>query len=63
MWDHNLIIHSNLVSNFIWDSANTYINLSGSNSLSVASLAAGACTDFYYNVLIKGTPTGYRRLS
>ncbi len=43
---------TNVVSNFVWDSANTYINLSGASSLSIAALTAGTCTDFYYNVLI-----------
>src|SRR5262245_13997779 len=50
---------TNVVSNFIWDTANTYIGLSGSSSLSLASLAAGACTDFYYNVLLTRNSAAY----
>src|SRR6266540_2104464 len=50
---------TNVVSNFVWDSANTYINLSGASSLSIAALTAGTCTDFYYNVLITRNSAAY----
>jgi hypothetical protein len=41
---------TNVVSNFVWDNSATYINLRpGSlSTLGISSLAAGACTDFYY---------------
>ncbi len=50
---------TNVVANFVWDSANTYINLSGASSLSIAALTAGTCTDFYYNVLITRNSAAY----
>ncbi|PYS37406.1 MAG: hypothetical protein DMF71_18625, partial [Acidobacteria bacterium] len=36
---------NNIVGDFIWDSANPFVNLSGASTLNVASLNAGACTD------------------
>jgi CshA-type fibril repeat protein len=50
---------TNVVSNFVWDSVNTFITLSGASSLSVATLTAGACTDFYYNILITRNSAAY----
>src|SRR5215510_10621962 len=46
---------NNLVGNFVWDSTNSLINLSGASTLNVISLNAGACTDFYYPVTITRT--------
>src|SRR5688572_17853481 len=43
---------TNVASSFVWDSANSLINLSGAGTLSAASLSAGACTDFYYSVVV-----------
>src|SRR6266540_4021305 len=54
---------TNVVSNFVWDSTSTYINLNGASTLSVASLAAGACTDFYYNVVITRNSAAYNKTS
>jgi LPXTG-site transpeptidase (sortase) family protein len=50
-----------VVSSFVWDSADPYINLRpGSRStFSVASLAAGACTDFYYEVTVTRNASAY----
>jgi hypothetical protein len=52
---------TNLVSTFVWDTANALIGLrTGSNSsLNVASLAAGACTDLYYEVQITRSAAAY----
>jgi uncharacterized repeat protein (TIGR01451 family) len=52
-----------LVSSFAWDSADPYINLRpGSlSSHSRASLAAGECVDFYYEVEISRDPAAYDR--
>ena len=50
---------TNLVSNFVWDTANVYINTTGLTTLTAASLAAGACTDFYYNVVITRNNAAY----
>src|SRR5215475_1421494 len=45
-------IATNVTATFVWDSANSFINIRpGTNSsLSVTSLAVGACTDFYFEV-------------
>jgi hypothetical protein len=47
----------NLLAAFVWDSANSYIDLSSdsnsTDSLPVAPLAPGACTDVYYTVVIE----------
>ena len=52
---------TNMTATFVWDSSNTYINLQpGTNStLSIASLAAGACTDFYFNVEVTRNSAAY----
>ena len=57
-------VATNVISNFIWDDGaptDPYINLrSGSlSSLSVPSLAIGACTDFYYEVTVTRNPAAY----
>ncbi|HYG73085.1 MAG TPA: hypothetical protein VEC15_12485 [Actinomycetota bacterium] len=50
---------ANVVSSYVWDSANSYIDTTGLTTLSVASLAAGACTDFYYNVVVARTAAAF----
>jgi LPXTG-site transpeptidase (sortase) family protein len=52
---------NNLVSTFVWDSSNTYINTqSGSQTtLTQTSLAAGSCVDFYYNVEVTRSSSAY----
>jgi uncharacterized repeat protein (TIGR01451 family) len=50
---------SNVVSTFIWDSSNIYVNLSGNNPIVWSSLAAGACIDFYFPVTITRTSLAY----
>ncbi len=50
---------ANVVANFGWTSANPYINLKGTMTLDVATLAAGKCTDFYFNVEIKRVTVAY----
>ena len=54
-------VATNLTSNFVWDSADPYINLrSGSlSTISVPSLAIGACTDLYYEVTVTRDPAAY----
>lgn len=44
----------NITGTFFWDSANPYINLSPTttNPVTYSSLAAGACTDFYFPVTV-----------
>ncbi|GEM_PF-2214491 len=43
---------TNLQANFVWDSANSYLNLSGPTGLTLDSLPAGASQDFYFNVVV-----------
>ena len=50
---------SNVVGTFVWDSTNIYINLIGNNPITFSSLAAGACTDFYFPVTITRTSLAY----
>src|SRR5882672_3959267 len=50
---------TNIVGDFVWDSTNIFLNLSGASTLSIGSLAAGACTDFYYPVTVTRTSLAY----
>src|SRR5215510_8603021 len=52
---------NNIVSNFVWDSTNAFINISmsGNSTLTLSSLNAGACVDFYYPVTISRTSLAY----
>ncbi len=50
---------TNIVGDFVWDSTNIYLHLSGASTLSISSLAAGACTDFYYPVTVTRTSLAY----
>jgi uncharacterized repeat protein (TIGR01451 family) len=50
---------TNIVGDFVWDSSNVFINLSGVSPLTVSSLAAGACVDLYFPVTITRTASAY----
>lgn len=52
---------TNVVSNLIWDSVDPYIDYRPGSlpTLSLSSLAAGSCTDFYYEVEITRDPAAY----
>jgi len=50
---------TNIVGDFVWDSTNIYVNLSGASTLNISSLAAGACTDLYYSVTVIRTSLAY----
>src|SRR5687767_12154523 len=50
---------TNVSATYVWDSANIYISLSGPSVITVPSLAAGACTDFYFSVTILRTVAAY----
>ena len=50
---------NNVVGNFLWDSSNIYVNLSGSATNRSRFLAAGACVDFYYPVAVTRTSAAY----
>ncbi|HSH61528.1 MAG TPA: Ig-like domain-containing protein, partial [Acidimicrobiales bacterium] len=43
---------TNVTSSFVFDSANSFINVSGLSGLSLGDLAAGACVDAVYNVVV-----------
>jgi uncharacterized repeat protein (TIGR01451 family) len=48
-----------IIGDFIWDSSNGFINLSGASTLNVSSLNAGACVDLYYPVTVTRTSSAY----
>jgi hypothetical protein len=52
---------NNVSASFIWDSANTYINLSAraSSTFTQPALAAGVCIDFYFDVEVTRTSLAY----
>jgi uncharacterized repeat protein (TIGR01451 family) len=50
---------TNVSGTFVWDSFNTYINLSGPSTINVSSLAAGTCVDFYYSVSVTRSSAAY----
>ncbi|MFN2454798.1 MAG: hypothetical protein ABR577_11320 [Pyrinomonadaceae bacterium] len=50
---------TNVAGNFVWDSSNSYINLSGSSTSVVKSLSAGACVDMYFQVTVTRTSLAY----
>jgi uncharacterized repeat protein (TIGR01451 family) len=50
---------TNVSATYVWDSGNIYISLSGPSTINVPSLAAGACTDFYFSVTILRTAAAY----
>src|SRR6266513_3169028 len=50
---------TNVSSLFVWDSANAFINLGGSSTLNVPSLAAGGCVDFYYPIVVTRTASAH----
>src|SRR6266508_6078905 len=54
-------IATNVVATFVWDLANAFINIRlGTNTtLSVSSLAIGACTDFYFEVEVTRNVSAY----
>lgn len=54
-------VATNVTATFTWTSANALINIRpGTNtSLSVASLAIGACTDFYFEIAITRDAAAY----
>jgi hypothetical protein len=50
---------TNVVSNFVWDSDNPYLNLTGPSTFSILSLAPGERVDLYYNVVVTRTTAAY----
>ncbi|MEP6911151.1 MAG: hypothetical protein ABI923_00250 [bacterium] len=50
---------TNVSASFVWDSINSFINLTGSSTLTMPSLAAGSCTDFYFPVVVTKTASAF----
>ncbi len=50
---------TNIAGTFVWDSTNAYINLNGASVDTASSLAAGACFDFYYPIIVTRTSLAY----
>ncbi len=50
---------TSLAANFVWDSSNAFINLTGPGTLNLASLNAGVCTDFYFQVTVTRSNAAY----
>ncbi|HEX5701726.1 MAG TPA: hypothetical protein VFX97_00745 [Pyrinomonadaceae bacterium] len=50
---------TNVTGNFVWDSSDIYINLSGPSTINVQTLAAGACTDIYFTVAVTRSSAAY----
>ncbi|MGI9105272.1 MAG: hypothetical protein ACR2G4_03395 [Pyrinomonadaceae bacterium] len=50
---------NNVRGDFVWDSANAFINLSGSSVVMARTLAPGACVDFYYPVTVTRNSAAY----
>src|SRR5437660_9687421 len=50
---------TSLAANLVWDSSNAFINLTGPATLNLASLNAGACTDFYFQVTVTRANAAY----
>lgn len=50
---------TNTSATFTWDSANQYISLLESPTISIGTLAAGACTDVYWTVVITRDSSAY----
>jgi uncharacterized repeat protein (TIGR01451 family) len=50
---------TSLTANLVWDSSNAFINLTGPGTLNLASLGAGACTDFYFQVTVTRSNAAY----
>ena len=50
-----------ITANFVWDSANQFVNISGgtSASLDYPGLTVGECTDFYYEVEVTRNSSAY----
>jgi uncharacterized repeat protein (TIGR01451 family) len=50
---------TNLTGALVWDSSNIYLNTTGQNPVTYASLAPGACTNVFFNVAITRTTAAY----
>lgn len=53
---------TNVIADFTWDSTNSFINLNGASTLTLSSLNAGACVDFYYPVVVTRSSSAYNTM-
>ena len=50
---------NNVTANFVWDSANAFINLAEGGTLTTRALTAGTCVDYYFNVAVTRSSSAY----
>lgn len=50
---------TNLTGTLVWDTSNFYINTTGLNPVTYPSLAAGACTNVFFNVVVTRSALAY----
>src|SRR5205807_7066803 len=50
---------TNVTGTLIWDSANAFINVNGSNPINAGTYPAGACYDIYFPVTVTRTSSAY----
>lgn len=50
---------TNLTGTLVWDSANVYVNTTGQNPVAAGTLAQGACTNVFFNVVVTRTTAAY----
>jgi uncharacterized repeat protein (TIGR01451 family) len=50
---------TNVVSSLVWDTANIYVSVFGPSTITLGSLAASSCADFYYEVLVVRNSSAY----
>ncbi|MDQ1372828.1 MAG: hypothetical protein QOJ09_166, partial [Actinomycetota bacterium] len=46
-------------SQFVWDTANAFVNVEGLSTIASGDLAAGACTDAYFHIRVTKTSSAY----
>ena len=50
---------TNVVATYVWDTTNANVNLSGATTRTKSSLAASACFDAYFNIVVTRTSAAY----
>jgi uncharacterized repeat protein (TIGR01451 family) len=50
---------TNVTLTFVWDTSNAYLSLAAGNTITVPSLAAGGCSDFYFIVNVTRTSAAH----
>ena len=52
---------TNLTGTFVWDSSNSFITLTGLNPVLQTSLAAGQCTNLFFDVIVTRSTSAYNQ--